>query len=117
MKRLVSALALAISIPATAETFVCSGTEPFWSATFTQNIFEFRSPANPLRSYPIRARITPLGFPQSFATVIHAEGAKTPLVAYLRKIACSDGMSDKAYTHELLILEDGVAYSGCCVRK
>ncbi len=105
----------------------CFGTEPFWSLTLGHPSLSFATPdAEPIdglvsglfASHSRRDR-----FMQK-AVLLSPETGPLDVVLSLRTIACSDGMSDRAYGIDLDLLitdpstEDGlfrpVLLSGCC---
>ena len=89
--------------------FRAVGTEPFWGLTINRAGLRFTTPDNP----------TGLRFPLTEITlagdaVQWVGKTKTAvLTTRLRPGRCSDGMSDRAWTHHAVVRLDGVTYRGC----
>lgn len=100
------------------QRFTCFGTEPFWSLSATQgHSATLTTPSDPPRVYAIgplqsaanrsdRASLSGMG----------ADGQG--MNAAIRRAACSDGMSDRAFGLDIDLLlsrDDGPRHlSGCC---
>ncbi|KTD19200.1 COG3650 family protein [Legionella israelensis] len=97
----------------------CFGTEPFWSFTMSKEEFVYETPEikkTPYKSVkPRLAQGLPTGFLMVFEThALKKTKNKATLVAKKNPAGCSDGMSDKSYPYDaVLILHDRVL-SGCC---
>lgn len=96
---------------------VCSGTEPFWSATFwTKRNLEFKNYAADSAA-PTFQRIDQSTVADGFAPVSFAFTAGR-FTGTLDRAACSDGMSDRTYGWQLRLLElsNGRLQlrNGCC---
>jgi uncharacterized membrane protein len=87
----------------------CIGTEPFWSIyVFSDNTISLDSPGE--KQY--RTAIT-----ASATTAESASFAGDGIAIALKKEACSDGMSDIAYTHSAKGEFDGRKLDGCGEKK
>lgn len=98
--------------PALAGDLTLIGTEPFWSVVITE------STKSTALTRPDAAPVTG-GLPERNATVDGANfTAKAPdgdMAITLKKAACSDGMSDRAYPYEAEVNWQGQALKGCAI--
>ena len=98
-------------------TLRCLGTEPFWSFAPQGNAIVFSTPDDP--STPLAAKaILSTYLPGDTRRSIVAQDSSQHLTAVMVPMACSDGMSDRAYGLDVtVILEnaDGIGMlTGCC---
>jgi uncharacterized membrane protein len=95
----------------------CSGTEPFWSLRPGDGQAVFATPEGGDRTFELAAALD-RGIEDDPRRALVAVRSGTRLTAAITPASCSDGMSDRAYGLEiLLILEDaGPArlLNGCC---
>jgi heat shock protein HslJ len=108
-------LALTTAAWAEESSLICFGNEPFWSLDLTETgKARFSTPDSPAVDY-LGASHTLAWRKESVwrgrATI--PDGGE--LVAFLRKGACSDGMSDTVHPYSVNVsLPDGRHYAGCC---
>lgn len=98
--------------PALAGDLTLIGTEPFWSVVITE------STKSTALTRPDAAPVT-AELPERNGTVDGANfTAKAPdgeMRITLKKAACSDGMSDRAYPYEAEVNWQGQALKGCAI--
>jgi uncharacterized membrane protein len=96
----------------------CFGTEPFWGLNFPgDGSAEYERLPEPERMMRVTLETEPVGRLGELAIGMSGDTAKA--TAFLRREACSDGMSDRPFglSLRLLIATDGgtpVAHAGCC---
>lgn len=85
------------------------GTEPFWALEITSHGLRFRTPEDTsgIRFPPIEATRT--GDTLSWA----GETERAMLEARIWPAECSDGMSDREWTHAARVTVAGTTYTGC----
>ena len=95
----------------------CGGTEPFWSASISDESFDFNAfwAEEESVSYPVTS--APRAYTIGYPVFLMLEGGG---VAVLEPRLCSDGMSDMPYGWSLNAVLPGrtdTAYSGCCTLR
>ena len=92
-----------------AASFRAAGTEPFWALEITAGRLVFRTPEDTAGiRFPHAARTT-LGDTLRWTD---AQGARS-IEARVWAGQCSDGMSDRAWTHRAVVRVDTLTYRGC----
>lgn len=92
----------------------CSGTEPFWSVSLYARGAEYNSPdTGAVPMTVLEEAVAPEGF-----LIRLEEGPTLNRTLVIRRTACSDGMSDRAYGFSTLMFTDAPdgksAVQGCC---
>lgn len=122
--RALTALTFAfLSAPAWAATYRCVGTEPFFNVDIntTTHRLRYRTPTNLSGTlYAITNPLQAEGI--QTGNVFMLKGTRSNISATLmhRNIAgraCSDGMSDTAYTYHLVFNRSFNVRYGCCNRS
>ena len=122
MKKLILAALFALSaIPAFAAepTFLCVGTEPFWDLKIHPKGIKFNLAfeGKPVRLAAVQSK-SAIGFSADYLRVYNTVSEKKEKITILVKgdKTCSDGMSDKAYSHEVFYINNasGQVFAGCC---
>lgn len=91
--------------------FWCTGTEPFWTLEIseTENLIELYLPMEQRYiRYPYSE-----GKSEGNKTVYKLTDEKNSLNIVISKSPCSDGMSEKNYTHKVELLLNGQLMQGC----
>lgn len=94
--------------------FWCKGNEPFWQIQISEkeNLIDFYDPMN--QHYFSFAYSKP---EYKDGTIQYkATKNKNSLVVSLKKENCSDGMSEKKYTHSVKVKLNNNEYSGCGIK-
>lgn len=95
----------------------CRGTEPFWSFTATSDAVVFSTPEVRRTVMPIDSVLDTGGFRDTRRSVT-ATGTGQSLTAIIVPMACSDGMSDRAYGLDVTVLLETRGnlqmLTGCC---
>lgn len=91
----------------------CSGTEPFWTGTLTENNLKV---ADTVMDKSVDLKITKVevaaGYTPEFLTIY---SNRKGTVAVVRKTDnCTDGMSDMVYPQEIVVLQGKTKLYGCC---
>lgn len=98
-------------------TLLCLGNEPFWSLRPWSDTVVFSTPDSPEIVMTIDAVVTTGRFRDPRRSIL-AEGDTRSLTALIVPVACSDGMSDRAYGLDVTIIlteRDGPhMLTGCC---
>lgn len=89
----------------------CFGTEPFFSASITENTFAFTLIGLDGISLPIESKTNAHGT-RDFAYKVKSQGVEASIITG----ECNDGMSDRVYSHHILIEIGKNIYYGCCNR-
>ena len=84
------------------------GTEPFWSVEATGGALVFKTPEDQTGTSLQGRRV-----PSLVGTVILGEGPDGEFHFGVTPGACSDGMSDREYSHHATFSYRGVDYKGC----
>ncbi|MCU0296839.1 MAG: META domain-containing protein, partial [Candidatus Nanopelagicales bacterium] len=121
MKRIIRPLALVVLVAPTAATpaqespLICFGNEPFWRLDLTgAGKASFSTPDSSAVDY-LGAASTLARRGESVWRGRAAAAGGDELVAFLRKGACSDGMSDTVHPYSVNVsLPDGRHLAGCC---
>lgn len=103
--------------PARVETFTARGTEPFWSITVNRNGIVYSSPDASKRTYPYVAPIAAQARPADLVRVYRLNGQPNGTLIIKKANSCSDGMSDKAYPYEAILILGNQVLEGCAERK
>lgn len=103
--------------PAKVETFTASGTEPFWSVTVNRNGIVYSSPAASKRTYPYVAPMKAESRPLDVVRVYRLNGQPNGTLIIKKANSCSDGMSDKVYPYEAILILGNQVMEGCAERK
>ncbi|MCB1475197.1 MAG: SH3 domain-containing protein [Rhodobiaceae bacterium] len=109
------------SVPGTPlpTSTVCTGTEPFWSLTFTDKTMSFEAPDVSPIALPLVGSGSFVARPHRFYAIADSGPARLTAVISSGEY-CSDGMSDRDYGWSVDLLQsDGgtvSGYSGCCTR-
>lgn len=97
-------------------SFVCSGTEPFWSFDVGNEDSASFTTLDGEDVYSVNARIAGVSFPGDFAIV--AEGPVGRATAIVTLGFCNDGMSNREFGYSVGLLREGPASTvlniGCC---
>lgn len=95
----------------------CTGAEPFWSLTFSQNTNSFTEPGQMAHNLTTTWQGTPVGRPP-ISYGVKMRGGNDEINAVVSRRQCSDGMSDKAYGFTInALLSGGLGNRllvGCC---
>lgn len=95
----------------------CLGTEPFWSLGRRGDMVVFATPETPETVIRIDQVLTTGRFGDPRRAVV-AQGASQRMTAVMVPMACSDGMSDRAYGLDVTVIIEGIAepqmLTGCC---
>lgn len=94
---------------ASATEITCAGTEPFWGITSSEKELTFFTP-----DAPENAQTFKIVSVSKDATVIKTEYTTLTLNA---DVECSDGMSERTYTHSAAYDIAGKTLYGCCTLK
>jgi uncharacterized membrane protein len=112
-----SALGVTDVLPAPSEigAFHAVGTEPFWGVVISDSGLTFSTPESPdgIRFPASLPALEGKTYRWSSATV--GPNAHRLEVTIVEK-RCSDGMSDKVWTHAATVRYDGQLYEGCADR-
>ena len=104
------------AVPAVAgtpgRTFHVVGNEPFWSLDITAGGLRFRTPEDTTGALFSAATRSAAG---DTVTWTAAAGGRT-IDARLWPAKCSDGMSDREWTHTALVRVDTTTYRGCAAQ-
>lgn len=119
LKIALSVLTLFIGSEVFAADFSCNGTEPFWGIKVQGETLTYSTPENQDgREMKIRSIRDAAGVPEWTATVVKTGCAlKRRSTLTLLRGKCSDGMSDKVYSHHAIYDVDGGVLYGCCDLK
>ncbi|MFN3785752.1 MAG: SH3 domain-containing protein [Thiothrix sp.] len=92
----------------------CTGTEPFWSITISEQDVNVDMVDGLKYSVPVRLRQTSAN--NTKIAVIAGQDTRNETQMFLQKVeACSDGMSDKRYPFAITaLLNKQRVISGCC---
>jgi len=98
------------------ETFLCSGTEPFWGVTLSPKGGEMSDPDQKFkltveRVQPSVARLFPLLYR------LRNEKGQSLRATVAHQQHCSDGMSDYDYAFQVLLSDEENLFEGCCAIK
>lgn len=106
-----------------SEAFACSGTEPFWDLTISPQAIVLRqADGAPVGMAGARAK-SALGRPPDYVSVFHTrmpDAARlyvTIVVQNQFEAGCSDGMSERRYSHSVTFITASKVLSGCCNRR
>ena len=95
----------------------CLGNEPFWSFRPRGNRVVFSTPESPESAMSIEQVVTTGMFRDPRRSMI-AQGETLRMTAVMVPIACSDGMSDRAYGLDVTVILEGRGepqmLTGCC---
>lgn len=93
----------------TPRVFQASGTEPFWNLAIGHAGIRFATPDDPkgIRFPP--ADLTLTGDVLRWASKAEA----LTITVQIKAGTCSDGMSDRAWTHQAVVQLGGMTYQGC----
>lgn len=98
-------------------TLHCIGTEPFWSFRPRGNTVVFSTPEAPESVMRIETVLT-TGMFRDPRRSVTAQGASQRMTAVMVPMACSDGMSDRAYGLDFTVILEGRGepqmLTGCC---
>ncbi|MFB2834605.1 COG3650 family protein [Floridanema evergladense] len=103
--------------PAKVETFTAIGTEPFWNITINRNGIVYSSPDASKRIYPYVAPIAAQARSVDFVRVYRLNGQPNGTLIIKKVKSCSDGMSDKAYPYEAILILGNQVMEGCASRN
>lgn len=107
----VPAGASAAATSATVETggFLAIGTEPFWSLAIDRTGLRFTTPDDTME-----IRFPPFA-PTAMGDTLRwvGETGRAAIEARVWPSRCSDGMSDRVWTHTAVVRIDGTTYRGC----
>lgn len=108
-------LILGFTSTAPAATWDCGGTEPFWSMKIEDRFMFFNHPDLGETNYVILREMQSMGTKDP-TLVIKSMGLRA--IAVIRpNPACSDGMSEEKYTHDIVLIRGNDVFTGCCVQK
>ena len=93
-------------------TFHAVGNEPFWSLEITAGGLRFRTPEDTTGALFPRTSPSAAGDTLTWSA---AAGNRT-IEARVWPAECSDGMSDRAWTHRAIVRVDSVSYRGCAAQ-
>jgi uncharacterized membrane protein len=114
MTKIIATLAvLMVTSTVHAAVFNCIGTEPFWTAQINTTAQVTKLQLNESQGATISTKITQAaGTTGDYAFT--AEG-KYVTLSVVTDATCNDGMSDKTYTHAVLLKRAGTSpLYGCC---
>ena len=116
MKALLLLLTICASLPAMAVDYHCSGTEPFWGLGTNGDkvTYEYFGEDEIKRTEKIQSKKYMAARPESVGVVIKTKRATATIIS---NETCSDGMSDKEYSHSIVldIKVLPMALEGCCI--
>jgi uncharacterized membrane protein len=93
-------------------TFHVVGNEPFWALEITASGLRFRTPEDTAGALFPRVAPSAAGDTLTWAA---AAGSRR-IEARLWPSACSDGMSDRVWTHRAIVRVDTTTYQGCAAQ-
>lgn len=89
------------------------GTEPFWALEINAAGLRFITPEDTVGArYPVS---TPVSSADTLSW--HSTAGGRALDARVWPAACSDGMSDRVWTHRAVVRVDTVTYRGCAAQS
>ena len=98
-------------------TLHCLGTEPFWSFLTKGDMVVFSTPDLPESAITIQQVLT-TGVFRDPRRSVSAQNETDRLSAVIVPVACSDGMSDRAYGLDVTVVLEGKGqprmFAGCC---
>ena len=98
-----------------ANNYKCTGTEPFWGVDVSGDSVKISAPGETDINLKISERLYPQGMPSSYGEAIIAQDPKNSMHMTIRNDGkCSDGMSDKLYSHEAWVTLNSKLLVGCC---
>lgn len=111
---LVSTLGAASPPAAEKVQLQCLGNEPFWSLKLQQRVITIEDMNGRGRSF---TRSKPVAVGNRLGTwVFPGKSKKGQLMTLVvRTRDCSDGMSERIYPYEVMVIEGAQAFDGCCV--
>lgn len=109
MKKLIVLLVMSLSGSVMATEFSCIGTEPFWGLKIT-NTHVTLSRENVSKTEPVLSKISAIGATDNFAFVVTSVSGTATVI----RGECSDGMSDKLYSHHTVLKSGPIVVAGCC---
>lgn len=93
-------------------TFHVVGNEPFWALEITATGLRFRTPEDTAGAFFPRAAPSAAGDTLTWSAVA---GSRT-IEARLWPSECSDGMSDRVWSHRATVRVDTTTYQGCAAQ-
>jgi uncharacterized membrane protein len=110
-KILMTALISVFSVSSFGATLNCGGTEPFWGLKITDKSMTFSSPES-LKPVVLSvvSRQEAHGFSAGFAFVVKSKFSRATVIGG----TCSDGMSDRTYSHSIVFENGNGVLAGCC---
>ena len=99
--------------PAAANAFRAAGNEPFWALDIDSTGLHFRTPEDPKGTW--FSSVAPTRVADTLQWVGKFEDAT--IDARIWPGQCSDGMSDRVWTHNSLVITGGTTYKGCAEFK
>jgi len=111
MKKSLVILSLICSFSAMADSgYKCFGTEPFWGMELTQNKLIFGLFPEDRTVEDVLSKEIAQGTGEDYAFVVTTKNATATVIAG----ECSDGMSDKIYSHHVVYKNSTATLYGCC---
>jgi uncharacterized membrane protein len=95
-----------------AATFRVAGTEPFWALEITRRELRFITPEDTSGIRFSRGGSVTSGDTLRWSATAHG----TTIEARIWPSQCSDGMSDRVWTHRAVVRVDSTTYRGCAVQ-
>lgn len=102
---------MTVCVHAGQKTLRCGGLEPYWSVTFNNKNIHFDGVDG--RKVVTFAKVSGAEGMQKTYLQTYLKSDNTP-AAVVRKVSCSDQMSDRKYRQEIFFFDDGKTYMGCC---
>lgn len=97
-------------------TLHCRGNEPFWSLQMRGDDLVFATPDEPESALRI-TQVLSTGMLRDLRRSVTAESETRRMTAVMVPMACSDGMSDRAYGLDITVILEGgepQMLTGCC---
>lgn len=114
MKKFIAILILTFSFSALANSnYKCFGTEPFWGMELVNNSLTLDLFDEEKITEEVLSRDTAAGLATEFAFIAKTNKSSATIVTG----ECSDGMSDRIYSHHVVYTDGKVVLYGCCDRS
>lgn len=98
------------------ESFRVVGTEPFWGMTIGRSGITYSTPEIQKVTFPYVAPLGAQGRPADSVRVYQLRG-RTSGTLVLRRGACTDGMSDRRYSHSAVLILGNTVKEGCAIKQ
>jgi uncharacterized membrane protein len=96
----------------------CFGTEPFWSFKLGKKVFIYDVPTHKKVTFKAVKPLSAQGAPKTYLRVYQTKALKSKkratIVVKTNKEGCSDGMSDRKYAYDGIVIMGDKVLVGCC---